>query len=186
MYGSQVVELATAGLSATKRCGSPVGCALLNVLKAHGYALTGDERATAQSLLAAERSIGRADLADQPSWIHGYDHAQLASDAMWCYRNLGKPAEALTFYEEASAVPGGHARSRCLSQLTVASIRIQQHELDEACRVGQDALRLAGNIPSIRVRDTIRSLLDELAPFSAKREVRDLNRSAQRALAAFG
>jgi hypothetical protein len=106
----------------------------------------------------------------------------MASDAMWCYRNLGKPHEAIRFFEEASAVPGGHARSRCLTQLTLASIRTQQQEIDEACRVGHNALELAGNIPSVRVRDTIQSLLDELSPFSAKREVREFERSARRAL----
>ncbi len=186
LYGSQVFELATAGLSATKRCGSPVGSAILNVLKAHGHALTGDERETARSLLAAERAIERADPADHPSWIHGFGHAQLASDAMWCYRNLGKPIEALRFFEEASAVPGGHARSRCLTQLTLASIRIQQGEIGEACRIGHEAIALAGCVPSVRVRDTIQSLLDELSPFSTKREVRDLNRSARQVIAALG
>jgi len=136
-------KLAAAGLSATKRCGSPVGRAILHVLEAHGHALTGDEHATTQSLLAAERTIDRADLADQPPWIHGFDRTQVASDAMWCYRNLGKPHEAIRFFEEASAVPGGHARSRCLTQLTLASIRTQQQEIDEACQVGHNALVLA-------------------------------------------
>jgi hypothetical protein len=179
-----VVELAATGLSATKRCGSPVGQAILHVLEAHGHALTGDEHATAQSLLAAERTIDRADPADQPPWIHGFDRAQVASDAMWCYRNLGKPHEAIRFFEDASAVPGGHARSRCLTQLTLASIRAQQQEIGEACQVGHNALALAGSIPSVRVRDTIQSLLDDLAPFSAKREVREFNQAARRALAA--
>jgi hypothetical protein len=186
LYGNQVVELATAGLSAAKRCSSPVGTAILNVLKAHGHALTGDERETARSLLAAERAIERADPADQPSWIHGFGHAQLASDAMWCYRNLRKPREALKFFEEASAVPGGHARSRCLTQLTLASIRIQQDEIGEACRIGHEALALAGCVPSVRIRDTIQSLMDELAPFSTQGEVRDLNRSARQVIAALG
>ena len=186
LYGGQVVELAAAGLSATRRCGSPVGQAILHVLEAHGHALTGDEHATAQSLLAAERTIGQADPADQPPWIHGFDRAQVASDAMWCYRNLGKPHEAIRFFEEASAVPGGHARSRCLTQITLASIRAQQQEIEEACRVGYEALSLAGSIPSVRVRDTIQSLLDDLAPFSAKREVREFNQAARRALAALG
>ena len=185
-YGGQVVELAAAGLSATKRCGSPVGRAILHVLEAHGHALTGDEHATTQSLLAAERTIDRADLADQPPWIHGFDRTQVASDAMWCYRNLGKPHEAIRFFEEASAVPGGHARSRCLTQLTLASIRTQQQEIDEACQVGHNALVLAGSIPSVRVRDTIQSLLDELSPFSTKREVCEFERSARRALAGLG
>lgn len=184
LYGGQVVELAAAGLSATRRCGSPVGQAILHVLEAHGHALTGDEHATAQSLLAAERAIGRADPADQPSWIHGFDRAQMASDAMWCYRNLGKPHQAIRFFEEASAVPSAYARSRCLAQLTVASIWALQQEVDEACRVGYEALSLAGSIPSVRVRDTIQSLLDDLAPFSAKREVREFNHAARRALAA--
>jgi len=93
-YGSQVVELSAAGLSATKRCGNPVGRAILHVLEAHGHALTRDEHATAQSLLAAERTIDRADPADQPPWIHGFDRAQMASDAMWCYRNLGSHPQA--------------------------------------------------------------------------------------------
>jgi hypothetical protein len=186
LYGTQVVELAEAGLSATKRCGSPVGHAILYVLKAHGHALTGDQLETAQSLLAAERTIERADPADQPAWIHGFGHAQVASDAIWCYRNLGKPHEAIKFFEEASAVPGGHARSRCLTQLTLASIRTQQGEVDEACRVGQDALRLAGSIPSKRIRDTIQSLLDDLAPFSAKREVREFSNAARQAMIALG
>ena len=182
-YGIQVIELAAAGLSATRHCGSPVGRAILSVLKAHGHAFTRDERATAQSLLAAERAIERADPADQPSWVHGYNLAQLASDAVWCYRDLGKPREAIKFFEEASAVPRGHARSRCLTRLTLASIRAQQQEIDEACRVGHEALRLAGTIPSVRIRDTIQSLLDELSPFGAKREVREFNRAARQALA---
>jgi len=186
LYGKQVVELAVAGLSATRRRGSPVGHAILYVLKAHGHALTGDERGTAQSLLAAERAIERADPADQPVWIHGFSRSQVASDAIWCYRNLGKPLEAIRFFEEASAVPGGHARSRCLTQLTLASIRTQQGEVDEACRVGHDALRLAGSIPSKRVRDTMQSLLDDLSPFSAKREVREFSNAARQAMTALG
>jgi len=108
----------------------------------------------------------------------------MASDAMWCYRNLGKPHEAIKFFEEASAVPAAHARSRCLALLTVASIWALQQEADEACRVGYEALSLAGSIPSVRVQDTIQSLLEDLAPFSAKREVREFNHAARRSLAA--
>jgi len=38
----------------------------------------------------------------------------------------------------------------------------------------------------VRVRDTIQSLLDELSPFSTKREVCEFERSARRALAGLG
>ncbi len=50
--------------------------------------------------------------------------------------------------------------------------------------MGYEALSLAGSLPSVRVRDTIQSLLDDLAPFSAKGEVREFNHAARRVLAA--
>jgi hypothetical protein len=180
-YGGAIIDLAAAGLSATSRCGTPTAAAILHVLNARGHALSGDERMTARSLLAAERSLEHADLADEPSWIHGFDHIQLASDAMRCYRDLGRAREAIAFFEEASCAPGTHTRSRCLTQLTLASVRVQQKEIGEACRNAREALSLVGAVRSVRVRDSVQSLRKELSPFSG-RDVQQFDRAACQAL----
>src|SRR6266516_960142 len=183
LYGRQVVELADAGLAATKRCGSPSSFAILQVLKARGHGLLGEEAGVAQSLIAAERALERANPGDEPAWIHGFGGAQFASDAMRCYRDLGRPREAMTFFDQAAAAPDGQPRSQCLTQLTLASIRTQQREIEEACRAGHQALKLAGSVWSLRVNDGIRSLVRELAPLDRQRPVRELRSAASRVLA---
>jgi len=70
-----------------------------------------------------------------------------------------------------------------LTQLTLASIRTQQNEIDEACRVGRDALNLAAAVRSIRVRDALQSLRKDLSPFSAKHVVREFDMAARQVLA---
>jgi hypothetical protein len=161
----------------------PHQSAILHVLSARGHALTGNEPLTARALLAAERSLELAEHGHEPAWIHGFDHIQLASDAMRCYRDLGLPREAVSFSETASAAPSAHTRSRCLTQLTLASIRAQQNEIEEACRVAHGALNLAGEVRSIRVRDTVQSLRRELSTYSIRRDVQAFDRSARKALA---
>jgi hypothetical protein len=57
-----------------------------------------------------------------------------------------------------------YPRSRAITQLIWASTYVRQGELEEACRLGNDALIAMGPIRSERTCDYLRELNDGLAP----------------------
>ncbi|MGC1732860.1 MAG: hypothetical protein WA731_09380 [Pseudonocardiaceae bacterium] len=56
-----------------------------------------------------------------------------------------------------------YPRSRAITQLIWASTYVRQGELEQACRLGTDALAVMGPIRSERTRDYLRELHDGLA-----------------------
>ncbi|MEW5631564.1 transcriptional regulator, partial [Streptomyces hydrogenans] len=124
----------------------------------------------------ATRALERADpeSGDDPVWIAHFDGAYLADELAHCYRDLGRAEQAARAAEESLAGhPEGRARRRAIGLALLAHARVQQREVEEACRTGTRALELLGTLRSSRGAEYLEELRDRLEPFAGEAVVRE-------------
>lgn len=159
-------------LTATER-------AMLHTARARALAKLGRIEDTAAAVGAADEAFADSQPGEDPPWMAYYDRAQHAGDtghALWDTAVKGH------FLSEARArltlaVHGhddGHARSRAISQIKLASLVMATGEPEEAASLGGLALDWAGPIRSRRAADDLRDLRHISAPHKGITSVAEL------------
>jgi ADP-ribose pyrophosphatase YjhB (NUDIX family)/transcriptional regulator with XRE-family HTH domain len=146
------------------RRGNPELAARLLAMEARGRAALGESAECARILIDAEKMLGH-ELIEAPSpWVSRFDEASLASEAARCLRQLGDLQAARRQAERVVALRSEErARSRAFGQLTLATILVEQGELDTACAVGYQAVdgtRAVGSFLVIQQLYDVRRLLE--------------------------
>ncbi|MFC7470080.1 hypothetical protein ACFQVA_24680 [Actinomadura keratinilytica] len=105
----EIAQLARAAQEGAKGRATPRAEALFHAAEARGHALLGDGSAADAAMGRAADSMEQAgtESADDPVWISHFDHAYLADELAHCHRDLGRPAQAARYAEQA-LVPPGH------------------------------------------------------------------------------
>jgi hypothetical protein len=116
--------------------------------------------------------------------------AELASEAAATYlalaeRDARPAARARQYARQAlDRRSEGFTRSRVFDQVTLASIGFRTGELDQACRAGQDAIRMAASVgESRRVHTRLAQLMDATTRHQREPAVRDLREELRAAMA---
>lgn len=122
------------------------------VMEAHGLALVRDKRGSVAALRDAEDAFSRADQVEQPPWLSYYDAAYLAAKMAHCMRELGELRAAERFARRSLEMSAGYDRGKLFNTALLASILADLREIEEACAVGRDALRLGHKLQSARTR----------------------------------
>jgi transcriptional regulator with XRE-family HTH domain len=136
---------------------------------------------------------------DEPSpWLTDYfpyscgpdAGAELASDAAASYHVLAQDDARFAARAQRHARQAldrrseGFTRSRVFDQVTLASIGFRGGELEQACRFGQEAIRMAGSVgESRRVRIRLAQLMDDTTQHQREPAVRDLREELRVAVA---
>lgn len=129
-------------------------------------AIYGGQRECQRLIGLAERAFNRVQAEIEPSWIGFIDEGELAGKFGRCFRDLGQTKQADSFLAlSMQRHKPIYPRSRAITQLIWASTYVRQGELEEACRLGNDALIAIGPIRSERTRDYLRELHNGLAPY---------------------
>lgn len=117
--------------------------------------------------------------------------AELASEAAASYLALARQDARLAARAQQHARrardrrPEGFTRSRVLDQVILARAGFRAGELDQACRDGQEAIRMAGAVSdSQRVRTRLAELMDDTAEHQREPAVRDLQEQLRAAVPA--
>ncbi len=150
-------QLARAAQSATQGNSSATVGAMCVAREARALASSGDERGCAKALNKAETLFARRATDTDPEWMRYFNAAELAADAAHCFRDLGRPAQACLFADQAlhsSAVP---PRSRALRGMVKAAGVLAGGDADEAVALALAAVDLAGPLKSNRY---VRTLTD--------------------------
>jgi transcriptional regulator with XRE-family HTH domain len=132
--------------------------AMLHTREAWAYAKQGRVTAFRRSTDRAHEALAENDREEEPSWIGYFGDAELAGVTGGRLLELahGQPqmaAEAAGWIEQAVLLRGpGHLRSRSLDKVGIAEARLLEGEVDEAARLGHDALDSAEQTTSDRVR----------------------------------
>ncbi|MFE0701978.1 transcriptional regulator [Streptomyces sp. NPDC058872] len=174
----EIAQLARAAQEGTRGKVPPRAEAMFFAAEARGHALTGDSGAFESAAGRAERALERADpeVDEDPEWIVHFDAAYLADEMAHCHRDLGRAEAAVRAAEEAVAGhPEPRVRRRAIGLALLASARVQQREVEQACRTGVQALELLGTLRSSRGAGYLDDLRERLQPYAEEAVVREFD-----------
>ena len=174
------LDLARAAQVSARRAGIPALAAEAHVLEAHAHAALGDDAACGTALHQAETAFDRRSPGRQPEWIGYLDEAYLAAKFAECFRELGDGGRAVRHARRSLDMDGRYVRGRMFNLTLLASAHIQNGDLDQACAVGADALRLAGGLSSARSRSYVTDLCVRLKPYEKEPDVAHLAELSRR------
>jgi len=130
--------------------GGTVGRVQLPVLAARAYARLGDRRGADAAVHRAEEAFERLSSPSRPESVFSVDAARVPFCAGTAYVWLGQPRraeihsrQALALYDAATGAtrwPANQALARC----DLAMALLQLGEVEEACRIGSEALAIFG------------------------------------------
>jgi transcriptional regulator with XRE-family HTH domain len=168
-------DLARAAKDNAKRAGVPALVAESAVMEAHGLALMDDAHGCLAALRESEQAFAAAADQDRPGWLAYFDGAYLAAKFGYCFRDLGRAAEAERFARRSLDMIDGYDRGRLFNLALLASILADQRKVEEACETGLSAVRLASEVQSVRAVAYLVDLSNRLAPFRAEPAVQMLD-----------
>jgi tetratricopeptide (TPR) repeat protein len=157
---------------------NPTTRAWLVGLEAEAHALAGNEAAALRALDQAETIVsgaGEEDAARRPRTAF-FDRARLVGERGVALARLGRPAAARQVLEAALGSLDPEVvkiRPRLLSALATAHVR--EGNIDEACRIGADALALADRQQVTTNLQDVRRLRLDLEPWRDTQAVRELD-----------
>ncbi|GFH36882.1 transcriptional regulator [Streptomyces pacificus] len=178
----EIAQLARAAQEGARGQVTPRAEAMFHAAEARGHALLGDVRSCQEAVGRAVAALDRADpeSGDDPDWIAHFDHAYLADELAHCHRDLGQADQAARRATESlDGHPESRARRRGIGLVLLATARLQQREVEEACRTGTRAIELLGTLRSSRGTGYLDDLHQRLEPFAAEPAVREFGARLQ-------
>ena len=110
-----------------------------------------------------------------PDWFDYVDVAELSAELSHCYRDLGKPEEAIHHATQAlDYASGDYARSDFFVAMVLADAHLDRGDLEEGCRIAEKALTVGEGLDSIRCRSYVEEFKQRLSPHRKSSEVRRL------------
>ncbi|MFC7327220.1 helix-turn-helix domain-containing protein [Marinactinospora rubrisoli] len=150
--------LALAG-EAARRLGDdahPTARAWLACVRATGHAAIGDGPAAHRELGSADRAVAHTANREPPwPWVFPFDETKLAGYRALVAVRLRRPGDALAAFGEAARVPAG-AKQRAVLLVDLADAHADAGDVDEACRLASEALRIGAAFQSDRVISRVR------------------------------
>lgn len=149
--------------------GAPAGVrALLYGRLAWAYAAAGDADETERALDAAESALREDDGIPQPDWA-AWDGNGLHIMAGRCWTELCRPLRAVPVLEDfLSHYDDTHARDKSLYLSWLADSYLAAGEIEQAAAITGRALELSAGVASVRPRQRLTPILQQL---SAHREL---------------
>lgn len=159
---------------------SPATRAAVTAVSARALARMGQERDTTAALLECERLLDAACVDDEPEWISYFSHAYLSDEIAHCLHDLGRAPAARPEAESAlQGVGASHVRRLAIDAALLASIWLRSGDLDQACRVGRQAVEYTARTSSGRCRQRVSALLADLADYRRSPHVEELTQFAR-------
>lgn len=161
---------------------TPAVAAMLHTREAWAYGKLGRPTAFRRACDKAGETLGDSNPDAEPYWINYFDAAEHAGTVGG--RLLEMARREPVFAAEAAEQIGSairlrrpnRRRSAALDHLGMVEARLIEGELEEACRIGDDALNVVGQTASDRVQKKLTKLYsrtDQFASVSAVAQLRD-------------
>lgn len=111
----------------------------------------------------------------RPAWFDYYDRPRLAGFKGMAHLRLAQPQAAHAVLEEAiAALSPEAARQRACYLADQAAVCVDEGEVEEACRLGSQALHLLGEVEYATGVQRVRDLRLKLRPYRNHPAVADL------------
>ncbi len=147
----------------------------LAAIEAEVYANLHDADACSKALDRAELITAQPTLKEDP-YATGFNLSRLAGYKGVCFVHLHKTEAALAALNEALRLAHPLAIRRRSTLLTdIAMAHVQQREIEEACKLANQALAITSQTNSVSVLQRIRNLRHELEPWKHAQCVKDLD-----------
>ncbi|MFK4066077.1 sporulation protein [Streptomyces sp. NPDC029674] len=175
-FASEAVDMAQGAFNRAKGQAAPRVVAFTKLIEARAHARENEPRAASRALVASERLLdqAKADTGDEPAWIDFYHHARLSADAAEVFRDLKNPKMALTWNQQAAAMPTGlFTRSVGMRLAIVGTAHLQARDLDHGLDLGHRSVDILARVRSSRAKDYVREFNAALAPWRREPAVRD-------------
>lgn len=162
---SEAIDLARVATEGAYGQATPGVQVMFAATEARAVAVSGDQHGCQRLIGLAEQAFDRIQTETEPNWIGFIDEGELAGKFGRCFRDLGQTKRADSFLAlSMQSHKPTYPRSRVITQLIWASNYVPQGELEEACRLGNEAIVAMEPIRSERTRDYLRELHNGLAP----------------------
>jgi hypothetical protein len=158
---------------------TPTERTMLLSARARAVAKLGRTQETLTTIGIADDEFSHIQPENDPDWMQYYDAAQHCGDTGHALWDVAMSGQFITEATDrlARAVVGHtdtYARSRAISGIKLASLRMTIGDPEEASAIGRSALSAAGEIRSRRVVDDLRQLRTLAAPHRRIGEVAEL------------
>ncbi|MCS0602669.1 XRE family transcriptional regulator [Streptomyces sp. LP11] len=148
--------------------------ALLNERLAWAYAVAGHGSECEGALEAAEAALAEADGTPQPDWAAWVDATELQIMAGRCWTELRRPLRAVPVLTGAlKSYADAHARDKSLYLSRLATSYLHAGEVEEAAKLASRALDLSAEVASVRPRQRLTPLIEQLRPYHRLSAVAD-------------
>ncbi|MGW0536875.1 transcriptional regulator [Streptomyces sp. NPDC003032] len=149
--------------------------------EARGRALLGDTRACEKATEHAVEALERSDHGERPDWAAHIDRAYLAEELARCHQDLKQFTKATQWAQEAlRGCSPGWTRRRALRLLLLASIQLQQEQVEEARGTASQALEALKEVRSGQCSAALDAFFDRLKELGNEKEARALLRPEER------
>lgn len=137
--------------------GVPTVLTEATMLEARALAKMGERSQCVEALGRAEQAFSLIRPDERPDWSGAFDEVVFASHAGTCWVDLGQAAPAREHIDSALGRMAGQARRRVYGTIQLAKIALIQHDLDQACTLGIEAVDAVNGLASHR---SVRHLTD--------------------------
>jgi hypothetical protein len=157
-------NLAKAARTGTQGVATPTLTAHFYTMEARALARLGEARSCDLALSEAVRAFERRNRDDDPEWIRYFDDAELAAEFGHCFRDLGRPVDASQYANQCLGTidDGVYLRSDFFATMVLADAYLEAGELEQACAVALDALKVGEQLRSARCVNYLREFTSRL------------------------
>jgi tetratricopeptide (TPR) repeat protein len=150
--------------------------AWLAAAHAEASAIAGNAGETLRTLDQADEAFEQVEPGSGPRWLAYFDQAHLVRWKGHCLVLVGQPETAFAVLQEAlDSVDASFVRARAGALVDLATLHLQQGEVEETCNVLGQAFRLARETHSTKNQRRIIVVRRHLRPWNATAAVRDLD-----------
>jgi tetratricopeptide (TPR) repeat protein len=169
----EAANMARAARIGTQGRSTPGQAAHFYAMEARALAVAGDEAGADHALSDAVRAFERRRPEDDPEWIAYFDDAELSAEFGHCFRDLGRPTDAIHYAKQ--ALSSSSPRSNFFVTMVLADAHVgRDGDIAEACRIAMDAVDLASQLKSARSVAYLRDFRSRIEPHIRSAPVREL------------
>ena len=164
--------------SLANRSAPPIIVSWLNAVSSEVHASAGDERRALADLEHAHAALERDPQAFRPAWFDYYDRARLHGFEGYVLLKLNRSGPAVRVLQTAiERLDDTATKQRTVFLADLATARVQQGDVDEACRLAMHAARELSQRRYATSVARLHVLRSTLQPFATSRAVRQLDRA---------
>ncbi|MGA5454793.1 XRE family transcriptional regulator [Streptomyces umbrinus] len=157
------VEIASRSCATAGSDAPPGVRALLHERLAWAHAVAGQADETGRALAAAEAALAEVEDSPQPDWVTWVDHNELQIMTGRCWTELRRPLRAVPVLKTALArFDNAQARDKSLYMSWLAASYLHAGEVEEAADVTSRALDLSSEVASVRPRQRLDPIIENL------------------------